>query len=67
LNLVEADIVEAFKTSTTDGSNAMIWDQEMLFPSHKYVLPLGDLRNVEVPLSCLFLKGPEGRKLGPVL
>lgn len=39
----------------------------MFLPSHKYVLPLGQLRNMKMPLPCLLLKGPESRELGPVL
>jgi hypothetical protein len=43
LHLVEADIVEAFETSTSDCSDTVIWDQEVFLPSHKDILSLSKL------------------------
>lgn len=38
--LVEADVVEAFKTSSSNGLDLVVWDQEVFFPSHKQMLTL---------------------------
>ncbi len=40
LNLIEANIVEPFEARTTDCSNSMIGNQEVLLPSHEDVFSL---------------------------
>ncbi len=67
LNLVEADIVEALKAGTGDCSHSVIWDQEVLLPSHKDVLSLCHPGYVKVAFPGLLLKWPESREFGPVL
>ena len=39
--LVEADIVESFKTGTSDGLDLVIRYQEVFLPTHEDVFPLG--------------------------
>ena len=66
LDLVEADIVKAFKTCATDCPDPVIWNQKVLLPSHKYVFSLRQAGNVEVTFPGLFLKRSEGREFGPM-
>lgn len=65
--LVEADVIEAFKTGTTERAYTVIWNQEFFFPSHEYVVPLGPPRNLDIHLSRMLLVGTESGEFGPVL
>jgi hypothetical protein len=67
LDLVEADVIEAFETCTTNCSHPMIRDQEMFLPSHEYVFSLRQLWNMKIALSGLLLKWAKGREFSPVL
>lgn len=40
LDLVETDVVEAFKAGARDGSNSVIRNEKILLPSHEHVLTL---------------------------
>lgn len=46
LQLVEADVVESLKTRSADRPDTVIRDKEMLLPSHKDILSLGELWNI---------------------
>ena len=39
----------------------------MFFPSHEDVVPLRQVRDVQVPFLGALLKRPEGRELSPML
>ena len=65
-HLVEADVVEALEARTVDGPNAMVRDQKVLLPAHKYVFAVVNVNRDEAALSRLLLKRPKGGKLSPV-
>lgn len=65
-HLVETDIVKTFKASSCDSPYSMIGNQEMLLPSHEYVLILCDIRNGDWASTSMFLKRSKGTELGPV-
>ncbi len=67
LYLVEADVIEALKTSSTDRPYSVVGHQKVFLPSHKYVLPLGELRDVENASLGGFLERPKSTELSPVL
>jgi len=67
LNLVEADVVKALKTGSSNRSHSVIRDQKMFLPPHEDVLSLRHPRYVKVALPGLLLKWPESRELCPVL
>jgi hypothetical protein len=67
LALIEADVVEAFKTCSTYGSYPVIWYKKVLLPPHKHVLPLRQTLNMQVAFARLFLKWTEGIEFSPVL
>lgn len=64
--LVEADVVEALETGAVDSPDAVIGDEKMFFPPHKYVLPLGKVRYRDGPFAHLLSVRPERRELAPV-
>lgn len=66
LDLVEADVVETFERGPSDGSNAVVRDQEMLFPPHKDVVSLRKVSDGHWALSSHLLVRPKGAKLGPM-
>lgn len=39
-NLIKADVIETFETCATYRPHPVIWDQEVFFPPHEYVIPL---------------------------
>ncbi len=53
-DLVEAYVVEPLETCATDLAYSVIRNQELLFPSHKHVLPVSTVLVVEVGFLCLF-------------
>jgi len=67
LNLVEANIVKALKTGSSDRSHSVIRDQKVFLPSHEDVFSLRHSRNVKVALPGLLLKRPESGELCPML
>ena len=67
ITLVEADVVEAFKTSSSDGFDLVIWDQEVLFPSHKQMLALCVVLACEVGRFGVLSKRFPGWETSPML
>lgn len=53
-DLIKANVVETFETSTVDLAHAMIRYQKFLLPAHKHILPIGTVLVVEVRLFGLF-------------
>jgi hypothetical protein len=67
LTLVEADVVEAFKTCSTYGSHTVVWYQKVLFPPHENVLPLRQAVDMQVSFARLFLIRAKSVELSPML
>jgi hypothetical protein len=67
LNLVEADVVKAFKTSPSDCSHSVIRNQKMFLPPHEDILSLRHSGNMKVALPGLLLKWSESGEFCPVL
>lgn len=65
--LVEADVVEALETSSSNGLDLVIWDQEVFFPSHKQMLALCVVLACEIGRFGVLSKRFPGRETGPVL
>lgn len=66
LDLVEAYIVETLEAGPMDGSDAMVRDEEVLFPSHPYILLLSNVRYRNGAFSSLLLIRSPWRELGPM-
>lgn len=66
-HLVEAYIIETFKTRARDCSDAMVRDEEIFLPAHKYVFALCEVFEVKVWTFGLLRKGPPGWKSAPML
>lgn len=66
LDLIEANVVEALEAGSIYSPNAMIWYEEVFFPSHEYVLTLARVCDVDRTLSCVLLVWTECAELGPV-
>ena len=66
LELVEANVVEALKARSSDGSHAVVRNQEVLFPAHEDVLSLRDVMYSNASLSSLLVKRSKGAELAPV-
>jgi hypothetical protein len=67
LNLVEADVIEAFEARTTDCSDSVIRYQEVFLPSHEYVVSLAHIWDVKVALLRRLLQWSESGKFSPML
>ncbi len=65
-DLVEADVVKAFKTCATNRPYPVIRDQEVLLPTHENIFSLRQARDVEIALPSLLLERAKGREFGPV-
>ena len=66
LDLVETDVIEAFKRGPNYCSNSVVWNQKVLLPSHENVISLCQVRDGDGPLAGYLLVWPESAKLGPV-
>lgn len=38
-DLIEADVVETFKTGSQNLPDSMIWDEKLFLPAHEYIFP----------------------------
>ena len=65
--LIEADVVEPFETSARNLANAVVWDEERLFPAHEDVLPLRAILVVEIWFFGLLRQRAPGREASPVV
>lgn len=66
-HLVEANIIETLEASAVDGTDTVVGDEEVLLPSHEYVLALQHVLNKDLAaLASLLRERPEGGELGPV-
>ena len=65
--LVEANVVESFKTCAIDLAHTIIRHQELLLPSHEHVFTVRAILVVEVRLLRLFCQGSPSWKACPVL
>lgn len=67
LLLVEADIVEAFEAGTVEGSNPVVWYQEVFLPAHEDILALTEVWYCH-PSTFLHVLAvfPKCRELAPV-
>ena len=66
-HLVKADVVEAFEASPRDGSHTVVGHQEVFFPAHEDVLPLGKVLVGEVWLPRQCGEGSPGVEAVPML
>jgi hypothetical protein len=66
LDLIETDVIKAFKGSPDYCSNSVVWDQEMFLPSHENVISLCQIRDGDGTLASYLLVRAESAKLGPV-
>lgn len=66
LDLIETYVVEAFERGPSDGSNAVVRDQEVLLPPHKDVVSLRKVSDGHWALPSHLLVRPKGAKLGPM-
>lgn len=66
-DLIEADIVEPFKTRTQDLTHAVIWHQKRFLPAHEDVLALRAVFIVKVGFLGLFCEWAPRREARPVL
>lgn len=65
--LVETDVVKSLKACARDRPHAMVRDEEVFFPPHKYMLPLGKVSVGEIgPLCLLRQRSPRGES-GPMM
>jgi hypothetical protein len=65
--LVEANIVEAFKTCSSNRLNLVIRNQEVFFPSHKQMLALSVIMACEIGRFGVLSKGFPRWETRPVL
>ena len=66
-HLVKADVIKALEARAVNGSHSMVGHQEVLLPSHKDVLALSRVLDVDLPpLKRLLDEGPEGGKVLPM-
>ena len=65
--LVEANIIEAFKTSAVNVLNPVVRYQELLLPPHKNIVALSKIAIAEVGALGLLRQRSPCRKAGPVL
>lgn len=66
-HLVETDIVEPLEARAGNSAYSMIRDEEVLFPPHEDVLPVGEVAVGEVWPLGLLRQGTPGREAGPVV
>lgn len=66
LDLVEADVVKAFKACAANRPYSVVWDQEVLLPPHEYILSLRQTWDMKVTFPSLLLKRAEGGEFGPM-
>lgn len=66
-NLIETDVIESLKTCTGDRAHAVIWHQEVFFPTHKDVFTLSNVFDDNGRASpSLFCMRSECWELGPM-
>ena len=65
-NLVEANIIKAFKACAVDRPDAVIRNQKVLLPAHKNILLLQVVFDGKISLLRLLLKRTKRRKFGPM-
>ena len=66
-NLIEANVVESLEARPVDLPHSGVRDEELLFPSHKEILPLRRIWIYEVGLARRPRESSERRKPLPVL
>jgi hypothetical protein len=67
LDLVKTNVVETFEACPSDCPDPVVRDQEVFFPTHEDMVPLGNVSYDDWAFACLFLVWPEGMELGPVV
>lgn len=64
--LVETNVVKAFKASSGDSSDSVIRHKEMFLPAHEDVFFLSDVRNSHWSFTCMFMKRSKSAELCPM-
>ena len=65
-HLIETYIIESFETCAADFAYTVVWNQELLFPTHEHVLAITTVFVVKIWFLGLFGKRPPGRETCPM-